>query len=59
MSQKKRIQKLAAASGVVASYSGKDNTMYISGKDKKQVTSFIAKRNLEGKTDRPFSIKVG
>lgn len=46
---------IAAAYGVKANYSGKDNAMYISGEDAK-VKSFIRVRNLLGKNQHLFKI---
>jgi len=53
---KKEFFNIAANHGVTANYSGKDNTMYISGGELK-VKSFIRVRNLLGKNQHMFSIK--
>jgi hypothetical protein len=47
---------IAANYGVTAGYSGKDNTMYISGEESR-VKSFIRVRNLLGKAAHDFAIK--
>lgn len=53
---KKDFVGIAANYGVKATYSGKDNAMYISGEDSK-VKSFIRVRNLLGKNQHIFAIK--
>ena len=53
---KKEFLDIAANNGVTATYSGKDNTMFISGEDAK-VKSFIRIRNLLGKNQHLFAIK--
>lgn len=53
---KEQFVGIAANYGVTAGYSGKDNTMYISGEDSR-VKSFIRVRNLLGKGFHSFAIK--
>jgi hypothetical protein len=55
-SAKTTFKSAATAYGVTAAYSGKNNTMFVSGEDAR-VKSFIRIRNLLGKAKNPFYIK--
>jgi hypothetical protein len=46
----------AISAGVIASYSGTENTMFVKGEDK-AVKTFIRKCNLKGKAAFPFAVK--
>jgi hypothetical protein len=53
---KEQFEAAAIKYGVKAGYSGKDNTMYVTGEDAK-VKSFIRVRNLMGKSAYSYAIK--
>lgn len=58
MTQKNLFKTEAVGNGVIVSYSGKTNTMFVKG-DQKKVNSFVSRCNLRGKSAFPFNIKKG